>query len=183
MLSHPVSYNCPFTLLFLLPSEPIWLTGRGEDTCAPAFEAGRLFAGSGAHFPSEAPAVGPDPRGGRIHHRCPLVHLSAVCSLPSLEGYARSAASLPPTPGFPGAPAAGRLHRPLRGCGAPTAASQWHLALGCRTALQQQPPQCPSALGPARTGPPAAQNQGHGPRLGQRAELLGYLQERSPRPS
>lgn len=40
---------------------------------------------------------------------------------------------------------------PLRGCSAPTAASQWHLALGCRTAPQQRPRSAP--LPPVPHGP------------------------------
>lgn len=100
-----------------------------------------------AQFPPEAPAAGPGWLGW------PLIHLFVFVLPASRQGYARSWGWLTPTRGFP------ELRFPafLRD---PSAASEWHLALGCRTAALS----CSAA--PA---PHARAAAGHGPGLGQLA--------------
>ena len=116
MKSHPVSYNCPFTVLFLLPSEPIWLTGQ-----------------KWGHLRTKPLKLGDDlltlEFGSHLKHLLlALTHMGAESTtggprftfwlfvlLASSEGCARSTACLPPTRGFPGANAPSLRHRDAAG--------------------------------------------------------------------
>lgn len=124
MKSHPASCNCPFTLLFHLPFEPIWLTGQkwGHLCTKPLKPGDYLLARDGGSVPTRSTCCWPWLAWGGPWFTFSL----------SWQGYARSRGWLPPTRGFP------ELCFPafLRD---PTAASEWHLALGCRTAAPSLP--------------------------------------------
>lgn len=143
MQSHPGSYNCPFTLLFLLPSEPIWLIGhKWGHLCTKPLKLGDyLLTGE---FPSEAPAVGPDSQGAECGFTStaagPRFTFSLFVLLASLEGYARSTACLPPTPGFPGANAPSLLCRHAAGL------QSSHCGLGVASSAPL--PRCSSSSAP-----------------------------------
>lgn len=146
MKSHPVSYNCPFTLLFLLPFEPIWLIGQkwGGHLCTkPLKSEDYLLALDGGLVPirstccwpwltrgPNAPPVAPDSPFRCLfseRHRRGMQGARPVC-LPHGAFRELSFAAF----------CAGRL----QSCQAPTVASEWHLVLGCRTA----PLPCPAAF-------------------------------------
>lgn len=183
MKSHPVSYNCPFTLLFLLPSEPIWLIGqKWGHLCTKSLEPGDYlltleFSSHLKHLLLALTHAG----GCWICCRWPLIHLFAACSASVIAGVCEGHGLSPHTPPGLSGSQRDRAERP-----APTAAPEWHLVLGCRTARRRHPgccPSTPSAAALLRISHGSVhllpKNQGQGLDLGQQAKYLGYLKEMS----
>lgn len=164
MKSHPVSYNCPFTLLFLLPFEPIWLIGqKWGHLCTKALKSGDyLLPLDGGLVPIRSTCCWPwltwGPNAPPVAPASPFRCLFSERHRRGMQG-ARPV-SLPHGAfrelSFP-AFCAGML----QSCPAPTVASEWHLVLGCRTAPRQHP----GALALLRrvlpqTSSPAAEHRG-----------------------
>lgn len=142
MKPHPVSCNCPFTLLFLLPFEPIWLTGQkwGHLCTKPLKSGDYLLALDVGFVPIRSTCCWPcltwGPNAAPVAPDSPFRCLFSQRHRRGMQG-ARPV-SLPRGAfrelSFP-AFCAGMLPS----CQAPTVASEWHLVLGCRTALASTP--------------------------------------------